>query len=278
MDYLDECNEKMNKSLEALKESLGTLRAGRVSAGLLDKVTANVYGSVSPIKYSANVSVLSPTDLSVKPYDPGTLKDILSGINKADLGCTVTQNGTLTFNAVVTDYAGDITYSWKSLYQKGNFSGNKTSDTVTYNANSFGSDTIQVSFVLGEETYTDTIDVFVKADHTNWTAISTAADFKTNLLAETTVSGNFYLTADIDLGGEVINLITKLKVTQLINMPMVACLVAWMLVLFLPISVLKVLSSARKVLAGVLLASLLTLLAPQKTAKLTSLIPLMVLP
>ena len=117
----------------------------------------------------------------------------------------VTQNGTLTLNAEVTDYTGDITYSWKSLYQKGNFSGDKTSSSVTYNANSFGSDTIQVSFVLGEETYTDTIDVFVKADHTNWTAISTAADFKTNLLAETTVSGNFYLTADIDLGGEAIN-------------------------------------------------------------------------
>ena len=100
MDYLDECNEKMNKSLEALKESLGTLRAGRVSAGLLDKVTANVYGSVSPIKYSANVSVLSPTDLSVKPYDPGTIRDILAGINKADLGCTVTQNG----NAIVLKF------------------------------------------------------------------------------------------------------------------------------------------------------------------------------
>ncbi len=116
----------------------------------------------------------------------------------------VTQNSTLTLNAEVTDYTGDITFSWKSLYQKGNFSGDKTSNTVTYNANSFGSDTIQVSFVLGEETYTDTIDVFVKADHTNWTAIATAEEFKTNLLAETTVTGNYYLTADIDLGNAVV--------------------------------------------------------------------------
>lgn len=100
MDYLDECNEKMKKSVDSLKESFGTLRAGRVSASLLDKVTANVYGSVSPIKYAANVSVLNPTDLSVKPYDPTTLRDILSGINKADLGCTVTQNG----NAIILKF------------------------------------------------------------------------------------------------------------------------------------------------------------------------------
>lgn len=93
MDYLVECNEKMDKSIESLKESMATLRAGRVSASLLDKVLVNLYGSMSPVKYGANISVTSPTDLSVKPFDPSTIKDILSGINKADLGCTATQNG-----------------------------------------------------------------------------------------------------------------------------------------------------------------------------------------
>lgn len=100
MDYLNECNEKMGKSVEALKASLSTLRAGRVSAALLDKVTFNMYGSVSPIKYGATISVLSPTDLSVKPFDPSTVKDIVGGINKADLGCTVSQNG----NAIVLKF------------------------------------------------------------------------------------------------------------------------------------------------------------------------------
>ncbi len=100
MDYLAECNEKMDKSVEALKASMATLRAGKVSAALLDKVTCNLYGSPSPIKYGATISVVSPTDLSVKPFDSSTVKDIIAGINKADLGCSVAQNG----NAIVLKF------------------------------------------------------------------------------------------------------------------------------------------------------------------------------
>ena len=93
MDTLNECKDKMDKTIESLKESFGTLRAGRVTAGLLDKVRVNLYGEMSPIKYGATISSLTPTDLQVKPFDPSTVKDMISGINKADLGCTVTQNG-----------------------------------------------------------------------------------------------------------------------------------------------------------------------------------------
>lgn len=113
----------------------------------------------------------------------------------------VVQGQTLALTATVTDYAGAITYSWKSLYGKGTFSGDKTSSQVTYNANSFGSDTIQVSFVAGEQTYSKRINIFVEADHSSWTPISSKAEFVAQLLKEETVSANFYLTADIDLEG-----------------------------------------------------------------------------
>ncbi len=93
MDILNECTEKMNKTIDALKDSFSGLRAGRVTPALLDKVTFDMYGTPSPIKYGATVTVLGPTDLQVKPFDPSTAKSILGGINKADLGCTVTQNG-----------------------------------------------------------------------------------------------------------------------------------------------------------------------------------------
>lgn len=122
MDYLAECNEKMDKSVEALKASMATLRAGRVSAALLDKVNVNLYGSVSPIKYGATISVLSPTDLSVKPFDPSTVKDIVSGLNKADLGCTVVQNGNaimLKFPAPSEDRRKDLEKQAKKYAEDG---------------------------------------------------------------------------------------------------------------------------------------------------------------
>lgn len=88
MSTYDECLDKMNKSIESLKSSLSTLRAGRVSASLLDKVMVNCYGENMSIKNVASINSVSPTDLQVKPFDPTTIKDILGGINKADLGCT----------------------------------------------------------------------------------------------------------------------------------------------------------------------------------------------
>ena len=93
MAILNECIEKMDKTLSSLKDSFGTLRAGRVSPGLLDKVIVNVYDSNMPLKHVASITVASATDLVVKPFDPSTAKDILSGLNKADLGCNPVVNG-----------------------------------------------------------------------------------------------------------------------------------------------------------------------------------------
>ena len=93
MAILNECIEKMDKTLSSLKDSFGTLRAGRVSPGLLDKVIVNVYDSNMPLKHVASITVASATDLVVKPFDPPTAKDILSGLNKADLGCNPVVNG-----------------------------------------------------------------------------------------------------------------------------------------------------------------------------------------
>ncbi len=100
MATLEEFVEKMDKSIVSLKESLGTLRAGKVTAQLLDKVTVTAYGEKCLLKSVAQVSALSATDLQVKTFDPSIIKDLVSGLNKADLGCTVTQNG----NAIVLKF------------------------------------------------------------------------------------------------------------------------------------------------------------------------------
>jgi ribosome recycling factor len=93
MDTLQECVEKMDKTLQSLKDSLGTLRAGRVSPGLLDRVMVNCYGENMPLKHVATIGVISPTDLQIRPFDPSTTRDIVSGINRADLGANPVVNG-----------------------------------------------------------------------------------------------------------------------------------------------------------------------------------------
>lgn len=100
MATLEEFVEKMDKSIASLKESFGTLRAGKVTPQLLDKVTVTAYGEKCLLKSVAQVSALSATDLQVKTFDPSIIKDLVSGLNKADLGCTVTQNG----NAIVLKF------------------------------------------------------------------------------------------------------------------------------------------------------------------------------
>ena len=93
MAWLDEANQKMDKCVESLKESLGTLRAGRVTAQLLDKVYIKAYGENMVLKSLGSISSVSATDLQVKIFDPSVMKDVIAGLNKADLGCTVSQNG-----------------------------------------------------------------------------------------------------------------------------------------------------------------------------------------
>lgn len=122
MATLEEFVEKMDKSTASLKESLGTLRAGKVTAQLLDKVTVTAYGEKCLLKSVAQISALSATDLSVKTFDPSIIKDLVSGLNKADLGCTVTQNGNaiiLKFPAPSEDRRQDLIKQAKKYTEDG---------------------------------------------------------------------------------------------------------------------------------------------------------------
>ena len=122
MATLEEFVEKMDKSTASLKESLGTLRAGKVTAQLLDKVTVVAYGEKCLLKSVAQISALSATDLSVKTFDPSIIKDLVSGLNKADLGCTDTQNGNaiiLKFPAPSEDRRQDLIKQAKKYTEDG---------------------------------------------------------------------------------------------------------------------------------------------------------------
>ena len=78
--------EKTEKSLNVLREELGTVRAGRANAALVDKVTVDYYGSPTPLKALSNISVPDPRTLMISPFDPKSIPEIEHGINPVNDG------------------------------------------------------------------------------------------------------------------------------------------------------------------------------------------------
>ena len=93
-DIINAAEEKFKKSLDGLKKEYASLRAGRATPSLLDKVMVDYYGSPTPVNQMANVSVPEPRMIMIKPYDPKSLKDIEKAMQKSDLGITPNSDGT----------------------------------------------------------------------------------------------------------------------------------------------------------------------------------------
>ena len=86
-------NEKMEKTMSVLKDELNHIRAGRANPMILDKVRVNYYGSDTPVKQLASVSVPEPRILQIQPYDASIIRDIEKAIQIADLGINPTNDG-----------------------------------------------------------------------------------------------------------------------------------------------------------------------------------------
>lgn len=90
LDALD----KMSRTVESLHSSLSTLRTGRASAALLDRVEVDYYGEKMPIYQISSISAPEPTQLLIKPYDRNDVKAILTALNASDLGINPINDGT----------------------------------------------------------------------------------------------------------------------------------------------------------------------------------------
>ena len=90
---LKKLDEKIEKSLHVLKEEMGTVRAGRANAALVDKVTVEYYGTPTPLKALANISVPEPRTLMISPFDPKSIPEIEKAINAANIGITPANDG-----------------------------------------------------------------------------------------------------------------------------------------------------------------------------------------
>ncbi|OYD09474.1 ribosome recycling factor [Paludifilum halophilum] len=87
--------ERMEKTIQKLKKDLATLRAGRATPSLLDKVVVEYYGSEMPIHQMANISAPEPRLLVIQPWDKSALGEIERAILKSDLGLTPNNDGNL---------------------------------------------------------------------------------------------------------------------------------------------------------------------------------------
>ena len=93
-DILASHEERMKKSIEALKHEFASLRAGRATPSLLDKVMVNYYGAPTPVNQIAKVSVPEPRMIMIQPWEKSVLHDIEVAIMKSDLGLSPNSDGT----------------------------------------------------------------------------------------------------------------------------------------------------------------------------------------
>jgi len=92
-EILLDTEDRMEKALHVLKNSLSGIRTGRANPGLVDSLRVEVYGSATPIKQLASVGAPEPTQIVIRPYDPGTAKDIEKAIIASDLGFNPQNDG-----------------------------------------------------------------------------------------------------------------------------------------------------------------------------------------
>jgi ribosome recycling factor len=90
-----ECEEAMEKAVDFLRQELRTVRSGRASPGLVEhlKVSVESYGSTMELRELASISVPEANQLLLKPYDPGTLKDVERAIQTSDIGISPMSDG-----------------------------------------------------------------------------------------------------------------------------------------------------------------------------------------
>ena len=120
-DILLDAEERMEKAVDVFRHALTGIRTGRANPGLVDSLKVEVYGSPTPIKALASVGAPDPNQIVVRPFDPGTIKDIEKAIQAADLGFNPQSDGRLsriTIPALSTDVRKKMSARIKELAEE----------------------------------------------------------------------------------------------------------------------------------------------------------------
>ena len=79
------CEAKMKKTVEVLKDELKAVRGGKASTGLVENLRVDYYGTPTPLKQLAALATPQPDSIVIKPFDPGSVKEIEKAIKNSDL-------------------------------------------------------------------------------------------------------------------------------------------------------------------------------------------------
>ena len=94
-ELLKDAQDRMTKSVESSRGELATVRTGRASPHLLDRITVDYYGSPTPLKQLANVAASDARLLTVTPFDKSAIEAIEKSIRESDVGLTPSNDGSL---------------------------------------------------------------------------------------------------------------------------------------------------------------------------------------
>jgi len=92
-DLLKDTEDRMNKAVDALRDDLVTIRTGRASPALVERLPVEYYGTLIPLNQLATISVPEPRLLTIRPWDPNALADIERAILKSELGLPPSNDG-----------------------------------------------------------------------------------------------------------------------------------------------------------------------------------------
>ncbi len=92
-ELIHDTEASMRKTIEVLEADLRTIRTGRASPSLVERVMVEYYGTLTPLKQLAVISAPEPQLLTIRPYDPSSLSDIERAILKSELGLTPSNDG-----------------------------------------------------------------------------------------------------------------------------------------------------------------------------------------
>jgi ribosome recycling factor len=94
-ELLTDAREHMDKSVDATRQKFGSVRTGRATPHLLDRITVDYYGTQTPLRQLATVSAPEARLLTIQPYDKSSIKNIERSILESDVGLTPNNDGQL---------------------------------------------------------------------------------------------------------------------------------------------------------------------------------------
>src|SRR5881392_2300414 len=94
-ELIADAGERMHKSVEATRNEFCSVRTGRASPALLDRIVVDYYGAQTPLKQLATIHAPEARLLTVQPYDKGSIKAIEKAIMESDVGLTPNNDGAL---------------------------------------------------------------------------------------------------------------------------------------------------------------------------------------